>query len=178
MRFLAIATMFPVFWGRNKVYCKYDDLIDSWKDPTKLCQIQGANFQFQIIIKSILSLGLMGQFGLVSSLMWWASSVCNTLLSLFRHSNYSHRQRKIVFFVQLTLALIVPGGLTTFSIVHGVQYTRNTYQTTLCTPSSYSSLFYVSVLPSTIIIFIGTFASAFVIYKLYQVKHILLFCLL
>ncbi|XP_065836047.1 uncharacterized protein [Oscarella lobularis] len=154
---VAIATMFPVFWGRNKVYCKYDDLIDSWKDPTKLCQIQG----------------LMGQFGLVSSLMWWASSVCNTLLSLFRHSNYSHRQRKIVFFVQLTLALIVPGGLTTFSIVHGVQYTRNTYQTTLCTPSSYSSLFYVSVLPSTIIIFIGTFASAFVIYKLYQAKKLI-----
>ena len=172
--------MFPDVWGKNKVYCKHDDIFDSWKDPTKLCQIQGASCQFRTLYKSIFSsLGLMGQFGLVSSLMWWASSVCNTLLSLYRcQSNYSHRQRKIVFFAQLTLALIVPGGLTTFSIVHGVQYTRNTYQTILCTPSSYSSLFYVNVLPSTIIIYIGTFASAFVIYKLYQVKHILLFCLL
>ena len=105
--------------------------------------------------------------------MWWASSVCNTLLSLFRREiSYSHHQRKMVFIIQLTLALLVPGGLTSFSIVYGDKYTRNTYQTILCTPSSYSSLFYLCILPCAIIMFIGTSASVFVIYGLYQVRHL------
>ena len=123
----------------------------------------------------------MSQFGLVSSLMWWASSVCNTLLSLFRREiRYSHHQRKMIFFVQLTLAVLVPGGLTTFSIVRGDKYTKSTYQTVFCTQSFYSSLFYVCILPCTIIMFIGTSASVFVIYGLYRVRYLpsLSFCLL
>ena len=171
--------MIPVFWGRNRVYCKHDDLIDSWKDPTKLCQVQGADSSFQLNVLNRYSIvGLMGQFGLLSTLMWWASFVCNTLLSLFRRqSNYSSQRRKIIFFVQLTLALIIPGGLTIFPIVRGIKYTRNTFQTTLCTPSSYSSLFHLWVLPGTAIILIGTFASVFVIHGLYRVRDLLfLYC--
>ena len=37
-----IATLLPDFTGdRYKVYCKHEELIDSWKDPTTICQIQG-----------------------------------------------------------------------------------------------------------------------------------------
>ena len=88
------------------------------------------------VLRHLLNLGILGQFGYLSSIFWWASSVSNTVLTAWKPGRFARESHKRFFLVQLTLSLILPGGQVAFALIHGVKYVRITPYTILCGPES------------------------------------------
>ena len=123
------------------------------------------------VLTLLLNLGVLSQFGYLSLIFWWASSVSNTVLTVWKPGRFSRKSHKRFFLVQLTLSLIIPGGLVTFALLHGLKYGRITPYTISCGPESAFWEFYLFALPADITVCCGTLMSIFVMVKLHQVRH-------
>ncbi|XP_065835425.1 uncharacterized protein [Oscarella lobularis] len=151
-----IAAIIPLILGPNRSYCKYETMIDSWIDPTTICHVQG----------------VLGQFSYFLFIFWWASSVSNTVLTVWKPGRFSRESHKRLFLVQLILSLVLPGGQVAFALIHGLKYVRITPYSVLCSLESASWNFYMYALPADITLLCGTVMSIFVMVKLHQAKGI------
>eukprot|EP00118_Oscarella_pearsei_P003685 m.15336 g.15336 ORF g.15336 m.15336 type:complete len:629 (+) comp26315_c0_seq1:112-1998(+) len=153
--FFAAATI-PFIVTPSRIYCSHLDLAGSWEDPSRICDIQG----------------MIGQFGIQSSFMWWFFSVFNTLVTVWICSTDSIivRRRKLFFFVEMGFSFTVPAILVAIARLKGGPYSSTSVFTIMCTPSSLSVMFYTYVLPVCTLVLVGNIMSALVVYRLYQAK--------
>ena len=116
-------------------------------------------------------LGVVLDFGSLSFMMWWLSSVSSTVLTVWNPAKINPTRQKRLFYIQLALSLIVPGGQLAFNLQRGVEYAKTLPYAPYCSQSSYFWFFWTYVLPADIILICGTVMSVVVAVKLHKVRE-------
>ncbi|XP_065835419.1 uncharacterized protein [Oscarella lobularis] len=161
---------------KDRLFCKHKTFVDSFYDPTTLCHVQGicAPYKGALHLHNLIFFGgLSCHFGLLSFLCWWLMSVFNALLTVWKPT-YLSQKRKAIVAVELTLTILIPGGVIAYAGGHGLIYTRTTPGAIACVPSDSTTFFYAYLLPVEVIILFGTVMSAVVMYKIYLAKKLTL----
>ena len=104
--------------------------------------------------------------------MWWLISIYNTLIVVWKFPLETDRaRRKLTFFIQFVLSIVLPSALVTTSLKVGGAYSSTSVFTIMCSPPTLPLMFHTFILPGSVIILIGTVMSAFIIYRLHKVRN-------